>query len=107
MYRAGLESILGLRRRGATFAIDPCIPSSWPEYPIAWRFGADALRDHGRRTRSAAAAASRRRRWTARRSIPRAIPLVDDGGTHEVRLVLGARKRTPSTAVKEGAPAPA
>ena len=31
MYRAGLESILGLRRRGATFAIDPCIPSSWPE----------------------------------------------------------------------------
>ena len=38
MYRAGLESILGLRRRGATFAIDPCIPSSWPEYRIAWRF---------------------------------------------------------------------
>ena len=26
MYRAGLESILGLRRRGETFVIDPCIP---------------------------------------------------------------------------------
>ena len=38
MYRAGVESILGLRRRGATFVIDPCIPSSWPEYRIAWRF---------------------------------------------------------------------
>ena len=31
MYRAGLESILGLRRRGDTFSIDPCIPSSWPD----------------------------------------------------------------------------
>src|SRR5207247_9470328 len=38
MYRAGLESILGLRRRGRTFVLDPCIPSSWPEYRIAWRF---------------------------------------------------------------------
>ena len=39
MYRAGLESILGLRRRGSTFEMDPCIPSSWSEYEIAWRFG--------------------------------------------------------------------
>ena len=30
MYRAGLESILGLRRHGSSFAIDPCIPASWP-----------------------------------------------------------------------------
>ena len=30
MYRAGLESMLGLRRRGETFSVDPCIPSSWP-----------------------------------------------------------------------------
>jgi cellobiose phosphorylase len=30
MYRAGLESILGFRRRGATFEIDPCIPAAWP-----------------------------------------------------------------------------
>ena len=39
MYRAGLESILGLRRRGSTFEMDPCIPSSWPDYSIVWRFG--------------------------------------------------------------------
>ena len=38
MYRAGLESMLGLRRRGATFSVDPCIPSSWPGYEITWRF---------------------------------------------------------------------
>src|SRR5438034_11556200 len=39
MYRAGLESILGLRRRGSTFEMDPCIPSSWPHYAIDWRYG--------------------------------------------------------------------
>src|SRR4029078_12931672 len=38
MYRAGIESILGLRRRGETFAIDPCIPSTWSDYRIDWRF---------------------------------------------------------------------
>ena len=35
MYRAGVESILGLRRRGDTFVVDPCVPSSWPEYRIS------------------------------------------------------------------------
>ena len=39
LYRAGIESILGLKRRGATFVVDPCIPSTWPEYSITWRFG--------------------------------------------------------------------
>ncbi|HEX7284455.1 MAG TPA: hypothetical protein VF239_20530, partial [Vicinamibacterales bacterium] len=36
LYRAGLESILGLRRRGTTFMVDPCIPSSWDCYSIEW-----------------------------------------------------------------------
>ena len=45
MYRAGLESILGLRRRGSTFEIDPCIPSSWPDYDAGVACGPDALRD--------------------------------------------------------------
>ncbi len=47
MYRAGLESILGLRRRGSTFEIDPCIPSSWPELRSRLALRPDALRDHG------------------------------------------------------------
>ncbi|HET7249778.1 MAG TPA: glucoamylase family protein, partial [Gemmatimonadales bacterium] len=39
MYRAGLESILGLKRHGASFELDPCIPAAWPEYSITWRYG--------------------------------------------------------------------
>jgi cyclic beta-1,2-glucan synthetase len=39
LYRAGLESILGLRGRGSHFIIDPCVPSSWTEFSITWRRG--------------------------------------------------------------------
>jgi cyclic beta-1,2-glucan synthetase len=37
MQRAGLESILGLRIRGAFLYLDPCIPKSWPTFEITVR----------------------------------------------------------------------
>ena len=40
MLRAGLESILGLRREGASLIIDPCIPKSWPGFTITYLFEA-------------------------------------------------------------------
>ncbi len=88
MYRAGLESILGLRRQGATFVIDPCIPSSWPAYSIAWRFG-------GTRYEISVSNPGRRCCGIARAEIDgtpadaSALPLVDDGETHRVHVVLG------------------
>jgi cyclic beta-1,2-glucan synthetase len=92
MYRAGMESILGLQRRASTFVLDPCIPSSWPEYTIVWRFG---------RTRYEIAVSNpeRRCRGVGQATLdeaavdPGAIPLIDDGGTHVVRLVLGDPQR--------------
>ena len=88
MYRAGLESILGLRRHGDTFALDPCIPASWPEYAITWRFGRTryeiSVTNPERRCQGIAAA-----RLDGVAVDPRAIMLLDDGGTHDVRVVLG------------------
>ena len=87
MYRAGLESILGLRRRGATFEVDPCIPSSWPACEIVWRFGRTryeiSLSNPGGRCRGIKTA-----ELDGAPVAPGAIPLVDDGGTHQVRLVM-------------------
>jgi cyclic beta-1,2-glucan synthetase len=88
MYRAGLESLLGLRRRGATFSVNPCIPSSWPEYEIVWQF---------RSTRYEISVANPQRRCQGivRAELDglavnrEAIPLVDDGRVHDVRIVLG------------------
>ena len=88
MYRAGIESILGLRRRGETFVIDPCIPSSWPEYRIAWRF-LDS------RYEITVSNPTRRCRGVVKATLDgapvnaAAIPLLNDGRTHDVQIVLG------------------
>ena len=88
MYRAGLESILGLKRRGATFEIDPCIPAAWPEYAITWRVGRTTyeivVTNPEHRCRGVAAA--QRDGATADHA---AIPHVDDGATHHGRVGLG------------------
>jgi cyclic beta-1,2-glucan synthetase len=92
MYRAGLESILGLRRRGETFVVDPCIPSSWPEYGITWRFLDSryeiTVSNPNRRCRGVATATLDGVRVDAA-----AIPLVNDGRTHDVQIVLGEVQR--------------
>jgi cyclic beta-1,2-glucan synthetase len=88
MYRAGLESILGLRRHGATFEVDPCIPASWPGYEISWRVGTTryeiAIQNPARVCRGVASAEMD--------GVPvdaHAIALVEDGRVHRVRIVLG------------------
>ncbi len=88
MYRAGLESILGLRREGATFTIEPCIPAAWPEYAITWRVGRTTydivVTNPEHRCRGVSAA-----QLDGVVVDHKAIPLVDDGGTHLVRVELG------------------
>jgi cyclic beta-1,2-glucan glucanotransferase len=92
MYRAGLESMLGLRRRGDTFAfaIDPCVPASWPGYEIVWRVGQGTryeitVMNPDRHCRGVATAVLDDATANAA-----AIPLVDDGLVHRVRIVMGS-----------------
>jgi cyclic beta-1,2-glucan synthetase len=105
MYRAGLEGILGLERRGATFRLNPCIPSSWPTYSIEWRFG---------KSRYSIVVENPDRLCCGVASVEldgtpadrAAIPLFDDGNEHRVRVVLGAdhdeaSTSEPSPAVEE------
>ncbi|MDP9202491.1 MAG: carbohydrate-binding protein [Gemmatimonadota bacterium] len=40
MYRVALESILGFQQRGEMLFVEPCIPASWKEFTIEYRFGA-------------------------------------------------------------------
>jgi cyclic beta-1,2-glucan synthetase len=91
LYRAGLESILGLRRRGATFEIDPCVPSSWPAYEISWRFGRSRyeiiVENPEQRCRGVAVA-----ELDGVAVDSRAVPLVDDGDTHRLRVRLGGAR---------------
>jgi cellobiose phosphorylase len=97
MYRAGLESILGLKRRGAALAINPCIPASWPEYRVLWRFGRTryeiVVENPERCSRGAV-----RAELDGRRADASAIPLVDDGQVHQVRVLLGREPAAESPA---------
>jgi len=88
LHRAGLESLLGLRRHGATFELDPCIPGAWPGYGITWRLGRTryeiAVENPGRRCRGIETA-----RLDGVAVDARAIPLLDDGRVHDLRVVMG------------------
>jgi cyclic beta-1,2-glucan synthetase len=88
LYRAGLESILGLRRRGDTFSIEPCIPSSWDRYSIHWKI---------EETTYSIEVTNPDRLWTGvlgaeldgEKVDHHAIPIVNDGKTHTVKIFMG------------------
>ena len=97
LYRLGLESILGLRRHGSTFTLNPCIPTTWPGYAITWRVGRSCyeIRVENPEPRS---------RGIARVTLdgetvdPSTVPLVDDGGTHHVHVMMGPAREDPAKA---------
>jgi cyclic beta-1,2-glucan synthetase len=90
MYRAGIEWLLGFRLRGAALFIDPCIPRTWSGFSITFRY-------HGSRYQVQVENPHGVTRGVTRVEIDgvqtaagqAALPLVDDGGTHQVRVWLG------------------
>ena len=89
MYQAAIEGLLGLRRAGATFSVSPCVPAMWPAFSIQWRVGSTTYRikvinpdRRGCGVRSA--------ELDGTAVDPKAIPVLDDGQTHDVLVQLGA-----------------
>ena len=92
MQRAGIEGILGLRIRGATLHIDPCIPRDWPgfEVTIAWRSARYRV-VVGNPDKVCRGVGSIRLDGADVAVAP--VPLVDDGSTHLVEVTLDGRER--------------
>jgi len=88
MYRAGLESILGLRRQGACFTVTPCVPAAWERFVVSWRVETSryeiVVENPGSRNHGVAEVT-----LDGVRVDPAAIPLADDGATHQVRVLMG------------------
>jgi cyclic beta-1,2-glucan synthetase len=91
MYRVGLEAILGLQRAGSVLRIDPCIPTDWPGYEIAYRYGESTYRiwvDNpdgiGRGVRKVT--------LDGEESADGEIRLADDGQEHRVKVLMGAEE---------------
>jgi hypothetical protein len=116
MYQAGMEGILGFRLRGTTLLIDPCIPRAWPGFEIDFRYHSaryeivvqnphgvsrgvvswelDGKAQPGAAPAHAGGAEANGAEAASPDGAPAAplgatIPLVDDGATHRIRVVLG------------------
>ena len=99
LHRAGLESLLGLRREGQDLIVDPCIPRRWPGFEATVRTGrsryrivvenpAGVCRGVVTATLDGVAVAGR----------PARIALRDDERDHTLTLRLGMDATRPLTA---------
>ncbi|MFM9862292.1 MAG: GH36-type glycosyl hydrolase domain-containing protein [Micropepsaceae bacterium] len=90
LYRAGLESILGLKVEGDTLRIEPCIPTTWPGYEIRFKHRSatyDIVVENPNRVTSSVAEV--RVDGIKRADNNRRIKLEDDGANHKILVVLG------------------
>jgi cellobiose phosphorylase len=87
-YKAGLENILGFTKAADHLVIDPCIPKKWAEYSIQYRYRGTVYRitvknpnNVNRGVAAVTVDGAPQKRNT--------VSLADDGGTHEVEVILG------------------
>jgi cyclic beta-1,2-glucan synthetase len=89
LYRAGLEWILGFRKRGAALCIDPCIPRDWERFEITYRHGGSVYRITVESPEGVCRGVSRVSLDGSLLSGEALVPLSDDGLEHQVQVVLG------------------
>jgi cyclic beta-1,2-glucan synthetase len=90
LQRAGVESILGLRLRGAFLSVDPCIPKTWDRYEATVKYRTArysiCVENPGGVSRGVAFAEVDGVENSER---PLLVALLDDGGRHKVNVRLG------------------
>jgi cyclic beta-1,2-glucan synthetase len=87
LYRVGLENILGFRPEGSRLRIEPCIPPHWPKYVLIYRYRSATYRITVENPDGMEG--GEQEAWLDGRALAGAsVDLVDDGRTHEVRIVL-------------------
>jgi cyclic beta-1,2-glucan synthetase len=95
MYQAGIEWILGLRRKGTRLYIRPCIPEEWPAFAVRYRYGntcfAITVRNGNRSSEAheppaGGASSSDFVKMDAENGAY--IELVDDGQHHEIEFTI-------------------
>ncbi len=90
LQRAGVESLLGLRLRGAFLSVDPCIPKAWDKYEATMRYRttryAISVENPSGVSRGVVFASLDGVEIVER---PLLVALLDDGGPHLVNVRLG------------------
>ncbi len=92
MYQAGVEWILGLRRRGERLYLRPCIPCEWPEFSVTYRFGSAryriAVKNPSRKNSGMTALIIDGEEAAAKPGTVPYVDLRDDGREHDVVLIM-------------------
>ncbi|HSC26135.1 MAG TPA: glucoamylase family protein [Vicinamibacterales bacterium] len=89
MYRAGLESILGFRRRGRRLVVDPCIPRAWRGFDVSFRHHTARYDINVSNPRRVSRGITSVEVDGVAVDGEGSILLADDGQTHAIRIVLG------------------
>jgi cyclic beta-1,2-glucan glucanotransferase len=88
MYRLGLEAILGIRRKGESLHINPCIPRSWQNYEVTYRVGATTFQI--RVDNSSGVNPGIKLVKLDEKALPgNEIPLLSDGAEHQITVLMG------------------
>jgi cyclic beta-1,2-glucan synthetase len=91
MYRAGLESMLGLTRRGDVLYVAPCIPPGWAGFLVRYRYGATDYEINVENPRGVARGVAHIELDGEQLAFPeQGIALHDDAQPHRVNVVLGS-----------------
>jgi cyclic beta-1,2-glucan synthetase len=89
MYRAVLESILGLRLRGDVLRVDPCIPRGWRGFELVLRHRSARYEISVRNPNGVSRGVVRVQLDGENRPLEDGIALLDDSATHRVVVTLG------------------
>ena len=89
MHRLGIEILLGIRREGDHLHLDPCIPGRWEGFDVEWRALGAAYRIRVRNPEGVCRGV-RSVTLDGRAVAGAGVPLLRDGRTHDVEVVLGA-----------------
>ena len=93
MYRVALEWLLGFRVQGTNLVLDPCIPRDWPGFEIAFCYRSARYEIVVENTDGVCRGviSIRLDDEMMAPSSSFVVPLVDDGTTHHVLIVLGSK----------------
>jgi len=90
MYRTGLEFILGFYIEGATLRIDPCVPRTWRDFEIVFFHRSTRYEIFVNNPDGVCRGINyvQLDDETLPEGLAR-VPLVDNGATHRIKVVLG------------------
>jgi cyclic beta-1,2-glucan synthetase len=90
MYRAAIEWLLGVRLRGASLFVDPCIPRAWSGFSITFRYHSARYEVRVDNPHGVTRGVTRVEIDGAPVALGEAgVPLVDDGTMHRILVRLG------------------